>query len=1677
MSPSTSAAGGSSRNDSPEDLAEIGHYVVTAHPPGAVFSSFKCNFLSSNSTDVVIAKSNRLEIRSYQPNEGAASNNNGGDASNANLFPLLLSLPINGRIVSIAPIRFPNATKDCLFFTTEKGGYALISYDESLAGTNAGGVSATALGGSTTFNANANSTNQSSVPTGEHYPIQTHATGTFSGYADHILAGGKTCECGPLLAVDPLVRCIALHVYDGYLTIIPINRGYDVGSKRRVPWRRNTGGPNADPTADLLDAAIVRMNKAGGSGKPARKPPSKLSPTPFHDAIHLRIEERTVVSMTFLEPCASETSGRKKSTYIPQLALMHQDARGFQHVISHGIDLSKKRLVKNGSSGVSNNPRNRKSNTMDSMAAAGDGGGKKPAAKPTARSMPPVGEQLKASNIEGGSCCLIPVPPPVEKISGMDRSMGVDTNSMSGSSAKSLGGVIILGHTMVTYHSNAENITEKCGTGGALLLSYCRVVENDSKASAFNSRASGNGDIDMVKYLLGDDRGRIHLLSLTRNKNGQSGAKLHFDTLGYSTTSSTLTYLSSGHVFIGSSFGNSQLIKILDAPVPLNTVSGGFLGAEQTGKELVDNTYVEVLEEFDNLGPIVDFDLRPCSDDNDHTTSTNDDNAIHGAGNTIDGTDSSAQVKGGKAKYQQSLMATCSGVASNGTVRIVRNGVGMREHAAVEMEGIKNMWSLRRKFNEVDDTYLVQSFVRETRVLGVQSVKDDEDMEDAEEGEEEQGALAEVTIPGFNSSKSTLFAGNLLVGKFDLFLQVVEDGIRLVDSETLACIAQWSPFTANDEDSDDEEGPMGFITVASANENGQIIVALRGGALVYLLVEGGDAPTIRRVRKVVLDREISCIDLNPFGSSSSSSTSSSTLMGSNSMDIDNAAAAGPTATRRETNKSQLVAVGLWDDFSVRLLNLSDNDPSSVLEQVLHINLGRGSDDNESSQLTTNNDSDEQLGDSGQHMMARSLCLVTMDSQSTNSNSIINKTTSSSSAAAAAPGNNVDMLLVGLGDGKLISFVVNKPSSSDKWSIHSRKEVSLGTQGVHLIPFQHGSSSSKSSGGSCVLATGDRPTVVYLTGGNAGSNSNPKLNYSTISLTVDDDDDDEEEQTHASHKNISVNVATPFRSSLLFSTSNPSASSLCIADENTLRLGMIDNIQKLHVTTYKLGMTPRRICHHAAGRVYCVGCVAGLEIGGEANQNNCVRFFDDSTFEELNCINLEPFEMILSIQSVSMSINSPPSRTSKYDNATDNTTPVEYRPFIVMGTAYAYPDEDEPSQGRVLVVECNSGSTGNLKSDSEEDQMIRKVRQVADLPLMGGIYNIAPFYGGNILVTCGSKTVLCQLAASILTPEHGGVPGELLLNHIGSGHHGHLISLSVKSLVNSDKSLQKKRHEKKQLAIVGDLMRSIALVEYYPKHQVIEELARDYNSNFCTEIAMLTNNIYMGSEGHNNLFVLQYNPNATSEQARVRLDTVGQYHLGESVNKMIGGSLIMPSNNGTGSSVGATASSGKEVSDKTSFEGNRKINITIGSQTLYGTVDGTIGSVLGLGGKTFAFLSALQRAMDAIVRPVGDLSHGLYRAWQQEQKKHGVCGFIDGDWIETFLDLNRPTMERVVKEMNIDKKWRIRDDGKGFSPQDDSQQNLMDTDDGIGTDAGTSSNASALSIEDVLGAVEELSMLH
>jgi DNA damage-binding protein 1 len=143
----------------------------------------------------------------------------------------------------------------------------------------------------------------------------------------------------------------------------------------------------------------------------------------------------------------------------------------------------------------------------------------------------------------------------------------------------------------------------------------------------------------------------------------------------------------------------------------------------------------------------------------------------------------------------------------------------------------------------------------------------------------------------------------------------------------------------------------------------------------------------------------------------------------------------------------------------------------------------------------------------------------------------------------------------------------------------------------------------------------------------------------------------------------------------------------------------------------------------------------------------------------------------------------------------------------------------------------------------------------------------------------------------------------------------------------DNSPVKKRPAKsvktEQLAIVGDLMRSISLVQYYPEHKALEEVARDFNGNWTTAMEMLTDNLYLGAENWSNLYVLRRNAKATSDEIRCRLETVGRFHLGEMCNKFVRGSLTMPqtqsSNCGTSTVTASTRRKGSASPSKGSTE--------------------------------------------------------------------------------------------------------------------------------------------------------------
>ena len=403
-------------------------------------------------------------------------------------------------------------------------------------------------------------------------------------------------------------------------------------------------------------------------------------------------------------------------------------------------------------------------------------------------------------------------------------------------------------------------------------------------------------------------------------------------------------------------------------------------------------------------------------------------------------------------------------------------------------------------------------------------------------------------------------------------------------------------------------------------------------------------------------------------------------------------------------------------------------------------------------------------------------------------------------------------------------------------------------------------------------------------------------------------------------------------------------SLALASESDLTIGGIDDIQKLHIRTVPLGEQPRRVAHQPQSGTYA----ALTENFDGRSETYFVRLFDDVTFETLHKFRLEPNEQDSSVISCVFADD-----------------PCAY---YVVGTGYTMPEEPEPTRGRVLVFRAEDG----------------KLQLVAEKEVKGAVYNLNAF-NGKLLAGINSKVELFRwvargggvIAHTDGKQQEGGSTYELAKE---CSHHGHIVALYV--AVRGD------------FIVVGDLMKSVSLLAYKPEESVIEERARDYNANWMTAVDILDDDTYLGAENNFNLFTLRKQSDAATDEERSRLEIVGEYHVGEFVNKFRRGSLVMRLPD-------------QEHADVPTL--------------LFGTVNGVIGVLATLPREQFEFLSALQAALNKAVSGVGGLSHDAWRSFQNEHRhrsKEGAKGFVDGDLIESFLDLKPEKAAEVAAAVNL-----------------------------------------------------------
>lgn len=140
------------------------------------------------------------------------------------------------------------------------------------------------------------------------------------------------------------------------------------------------------------------------------------------------------------------------------------------------------------------------------------------------------------------------------------------------------------------------------------------------------------------------------------------------------------------------------------------------------------------------------------------------------------------------------------------------------------------------------------------------------------------------------------------------------------------------------------------------------------------------------------------------------------------------------------------------------------------------------------------------------------------------------------------------------------------------------------------------------------------------------------------------------------------------------------------------------------------------------------------------------------------------------------------------------------------------------------------------------------------------------------------------------------------------------------------------------------------------------------------------------------FSFVFHSAATTDEERQQMPEVAQYHLGDMVNVFRHGSLVM-----------------QNVGERTTP--------TQGC-ILYGTVSGAIGLVTQIPPDFYEFLRSLEERLTHTIKSVGKIEHSFYRSYNIESKQEPCEGFIDGDLVESFLDLCREKMSETICGLEV-----------------------------------------------------------
>ncbi|PJF19370.1 DDB1-1 protein [Paramicrosporidium saccamoebae] len=420
------------------------------------------------------------------------------------------------------------------------------------------------------------------------------------------------------------------------------------------------------------------------------------------------------------------------------------------------------------------------------------------------------------------------------------------------------------------------------------------------------------------------------------------------------------------------------------------------------------------------------------------------------------------------------------------------------------------------------------------------------------------------------------------------------------------------------------------------------------------------------------------------------------------------------------------------------------------------------------------------------------------------------------------------------------------------------------------------------------------------------------------------------------------IITSVRDRIVFNLSNAKnvdgvvglagTTELVIARDNELVLCSLDDTKsRLHHISYPIKETSTRLIHVPSAKAYVILHANHRPTSREAGEppiKSRISILDRDLFNVLDCYELPDGERAHSI-------------TTTYLVAQNTDA-------IIVGTAIVQGPGQEPQNGRILTFVIDAGQKFSL---------------ISQTAVPGCVYAMG-MSGVKLVASINGMTSLYRWTHA---------EGDFFSWRNLHTHFGQILGVRMDVRGNH--------------IAVGDLMKSVNLLRVEGDGDLVE-VARDYESNWMTEVCFISDTSILGADNLGNVFVFDATQDASFSSEKLSLTMTSGFHLGEIVNKIHPGTL---------------ARQGSGVSN------------ILTDPHLMSTACGSVYFFARLSQSNYQTLRLLENNMATITRAIGNLPHHEWRALATERRKpRQLSCFVDGDLIAKYLELSPESRKLAVE---------------------------------------------------------------